>query len=331
MSTTPRQDERKERRVLSRWMSSDAELVERYLGGDRQALTDIYEHYADRVHNLCAAMLGAHDDAADAFQDTFLVAARRLADLVDRNRLRPWLYAIARNQCRARIRTRARTRPAEDTGARVGVEVDITSGLAHRELADLVSDARAGLNKRDQEVLDLHMRHGLEGDELTDVLGVSTANAYKLVQRVRDRVERSLGALLVARHGRKDCEQLAALLGDWDGRFSPLMRRRVAHHVDNCAECERRRRGLLAPGGVASALPFVAAPAALREHVRDQLGSASGAAPPPPHHEPAEWQENGFPSVVDGKRRARAFNWWGGFAVLVALGTNFRRSTSATS
>ena len=93
-------------------MSTDAELVERYLGGDRQALADIYERYADRVHDLCVAMLGAHDDAADAFQGTFLVAARRLEGLRDRSRLRAWLYAIARNQCRARIRTRARTRPA---------------------------------------------------------------------------------------------------------------------------------------------------------------------------------------------------------------------------
>ena len=34
------------------------------------------------------------------------------------------------------------------------------------------------------------MRHELEGEELADALGVSVQNAYKLVQRVRDRVER---------------------------------------------------------------------------------------------------------------------------------------------
>jgi RNA polymerase sigma factor (sigma-70 family) len=280
----------KERRVLSISMAADAELVARYVGGDRQALAEIYERYADRIHDLCVAILDSHHDAADAFSDTFLVAARRLTDLRDPSRLRPWLYAIARNNCRAVIRARQRTRPLEQAGADIGVDVDMNRRVARAELAELIHQARAGLSDRDQEVLDLHLRHELDGSELAQVLGLSTANAYKLTQRVRDRIERSLGALLVARLGRADCETLAEILRGWDGRFTPLIRKRVARHVDDCPTCERRRRGLLVPGGLASAMPFVAAPAALHGQVAAALGSEPRDPPPPsPGREPAAW------------------------------------------
>ena len=67
------------------------------------ALGDIYERYGDRVYDLCFAMLRSGDDAADAYQDTFLTAANKLDQLRDTERLRSWLYSVARNQCRARL------------------------------------------------------------------------------------------------------------------------------------------------------------------------------------------------------------------------------------
>ncbi len=289
--------------VLSAAMSSpgregDAALVTRYLAGDQTALGTIYERYADRVFDLCQAMLHSDDDAADAFQDTFVIAARKLEGLRDRERLRPWLYSVARNQCRARLRSRKRTRPTDEArieAAQDGIEIDMTRDLSRVELAGLMDEARAGLNDRDQDVLDLHMRHGLEGDELAAVLGVSTQNAYKLVQRVRDRVGRSLGSLLVARHGRRDCDGLAVLLADWDGAFSPLVRKRVSRHVDDCDTCSTRRKALFDPRGLASAMPLEGPPSELHGRVGKLL--AGGAVGAVVVFEPA-WAPSGFPSAA---------------------------------
>ena len=48
-------------------------------------------------------MLGDPEDAADAVQDMFVIAAARLGGLGDPRKLRPWLYAVARNECHARL------------------------------------------------------------------------------------------------------------------------------------------------------------------------------------------------------------------------------------
>jgi len=298
-------------------MASDGELVSRYVGGDRSALGDIYERYSNQVYDLCMAMLHSPEDAADAFQDTFLIAARRLDGLRKPERLRPWLYSVARNQCRASLRERKRTHSEADAGSDVGVEVNMTGRLETSELSQLVADAEAGLSERDQEILSLYMRHGLEGEDLAEVLGVSVQSAYKLVQRVKTRVERSIGSLLVARHGRRDCPSLDKLLAGWDGKFDSLLRKRVSRHIDGCDVCTRRRKALLDPSGMASALPFTPVPDALRTSFLDSLLSGTAASPT---REPS-WRGDGFPAPV-GKvgRRMSTLTFAVVVGVLVVIG-----------
>jgi len=47
--------------------------------------------------------------------------------------------------------------------------------------------------------------------------------------------------------GRRDCATLDSLLGDWDGRLSALLRKRVGRHIDRCEVCSARRRRELTP------------------------------------------------------------------------------------
>ena len=165
-----------------------------------------------------------------------------------------------------------------------GVEVDLDRGTRTAELQELVWSAAAGLSPRDQALLDLNLRQGLEGQDLADAMGTSLNNSYVMLSRLRDQVERSLGALLIARLGREDCEELDAILQGWDGRFSPLLRKRVARHVDGCDVCRERRAAVASPMALLAAAPLVPAPAPLRERVLHDLGSdapvAAGALHP---------------------------------------------------
>jgi DNA-directed RNA polymerase specialized sigma24 family protein len=49
-------------------------------------------------------MLREPEDAADAVEDTFIITVGRLDRLRDPRKLRPWLYAVARNECHSRVR-----------------------------------------------------------------------------------------------------------------------------------------------------------------------------------------------------------------------------------
>jgi len=290
---------------------SDAELVRAVLAGDRGAFAAVYDRYADRLHDFCWSLLRDRDEAADATQDAFLVAAERLGQLRDPERLRPWLYAVARSQALRRARARQRVAPEEDMIDRPDTADGPELAAEQADLRELVWNAAAGLSQRDRAVLDLHLRHGLEGAELGEAMGVSASHAYVLLSRLRDQVERSLGALLVARLGRRDCPDLARLLAGWDGRFSPLIRKRVARHVDGCDRCGERRRALASPLALLAAVPPLPAPTWLRGQVLERLqltASHGGGSEPPqaPAEPPGGGSQDGAPAAARGGRPGRA-------------------------
>jgi RNA polymerase sigma factor (sigma-70 family) len=276
----------------------DADLVGAALAGDSGAFGAIYDRYSSQVFTMCAHMLGNRDDAADATSDVFLVAAERLGQLRDPSRLRVWLLAIARHNIYRRSSQRSRAVPVaevEDMTGPLATDHDLAeSGAESSDLAQVLGDAAAGLDDGDRAVLELQLL-GLEGADLADALGVAPDAAYQASFRMKERLERSLGALLVARQGRGDCGDLDQLLRAWDGSFSVLWRKRVARHVDKCEVCDRRRKAVpaLLLGGVAGASTLLAAPDRLRGEVLSAL--SVGGAPGRP------WPGDGFPP---GPRRA---------------------------
>jgi RNA polymerase sigma factor (sigma-70 family) len=266
MNARPRPDSR-----------DDAQLVRAARTGDRGAFAAIYDRYADRLHDFCWGLLRDRDEAADATQDAFVVAAERLGQLRDPERLRPWLYAVARSQALRRLRARSRVAPEEEMTDLPDPAPGPEQSAERADLSQLVWEAAGGLSPRDRALLDLHLRHGLEGAELGQAMNIEPGHAYVLLSRLRDQVERSLGAFLVARLGRDDCAELSSILSDWDGRFSPLIRKRVARHVDTCEVCGPARRRLASPVALLAAVPPVPAPALLRRRVMQRIDLTAGA------------------------------------------------------
>ena len=151
----------------------DATLAVAAASGDRAAFAAIYDRYANRLYDFCIGMLRDRDAAADCVQDVFVTAAGRLDQLREPDRLRSWLYAVARNEALARIRERRRVQPSDELPEIASGEPDLATLAARSELADLISDACGGLTDRDQLVLELSYRQGLSGPELADALGVA--------------------------------------------------------------------------------------------------------------------------------------------------------------
>ena len=260
-------------------------IVEGLRAGTNEGLAAFYDLYADKLYDFARRQLRDAALAADVVHDTVLIVKSRIGQLRDESKFRAWVYAIVRNEVRAKARARSR-HVREEYAPEQSVDPDFAGDHDRRELASLIDEAVAGLTEREQEVFHLFARQGLSNDEIAASLELTFANAQKLVQRVRDRIARSAGALLVARQGRKDCSDLNVLLVDWDGTFSPLWRKRIARHVDECGACERKRAVLLQPGGAVMAAPYFAAPESLRSRIFDSVATGVdlglSAMPKPP-------------------------------------------------
>ena len=84
------------------------------------------------LFGYCQSLLRDPNDAADAVQDTFVIAASKLGGLRDPERLRAWLFAVARNECLHRLKSRsAAAAPLHDAPEQADESVDV-GGEAER-------------------------------------------------------------------------------------------------------------------------------------------------------------------------------------------------------
>jgi RNA polymerase sigma factor (sigma-70 family) len=302
----------------------DRALVAALVSGDPRGLEGAYRVYADRIYTYCRGMLRDADAAADAVHDTFVLASMRADQLRDPDRLRPWLYAIARNECLRSLRGRARQVPLEEAGQVSAGDTDPGAGMRAAEIQQLVWAAAEGLNQGDREVFEVAVRHDLPAQEISGLLGVSVAHAHARLSRARTQLERAIGALLVARTGTEECPQLAELLRDWDGRLTALVRKRVGRHIESCETCGERQRQQLRPAALFSAyaaLPFLVAPVELWPRLElTSYDPGSATAREAIARRAGRFRsDTGFPRPLDIRRRRFAVAGVGAVAVAALL------------
>jgi RNA polymerase sigma factor (sigma-70 family) len=235
-------------------MGGDSELVTSIVAGDPEGLAAAYDRYAADLYGYCRTLLREPDDAADVVQDTFLIATSKLAGLRDPGRLRAWLFAVARNECLHRLKSRRQATPLDDAPELADDSADVGAGAERAETVALVRAAIGGLNDSERDAV-TQLSHGLEVSEVAAVLGVSRNHVHALFSRAREQLEASVAVLLVGRAGRRDCAVLDGLLTDWDGRLTARLRRRVGRHIDQCRVCSDRRRRELTPSLLSGLTP----------------------------------------------------------------------------
>lgn len=256
---------------------TDDELVTAYEAGSQAAFAAIYDRYADRIYSYCLTMLRDRGAAAVAAHDTFVALATRLDQVGDQGVLRPWLFAIARNEARSEGRPRSRVAPDEDVSEAMVEGRGSALEMEDAELRALVWQSVEGLGERDRELMALHLIERLEGADLATAMGVEMSHLPDLVSRMRNRVDKALGPLLIARLGNEDCPELEPVLADWGGEYDRDVRARLTRHIGGCEVCQQRRASLMAPGDVLPAIMVVVAPASLRERVlRDVFAPVQG-------------------------------------------------------
>jgi RNA polymerase sigma-70 factor (ECF subfamily) len=89
---------------------TDERLVRRFQEGSADAFEVLVQRHGARVYNLCFRILGDPEEAADASQDTFLAALRKLNTFRGDSAFTTWLHRVAVNACYDSLR-RKRRRP----------------------------------------------------------------------------------------------------------------------------------------------------------------------------------------------------------------------------
>jgi RNA polymerase sigma-70 factor (ECF subfamily) len=176
---------------------SDEELVEAFRRGELSAFDGLVARWERKIRGAVHRILGNEEEARDVCQEAFLKAYRALDSFKSEARFSSWLYQIALNLCRDRLRRRkGRTlvslEELEGAGtALVTKRPDAQELLEAGDLARAVASAIAMLPEEQREIVVLKEYQELTFAEIADVLGIP-------VSTVKTRLYRGLGLLRVS-------------------------------------------------------------------------------------------------------------------------------------
>src|SRR5712691_5266061 len=120
---------------------SDAEVVARVLGGDREAFGLIVRRYESGLMRFATRVLGGRDAGADAVAESFVRAYRHLASCREPARLRTWLYRIVSNRCKSHLTRRPVASVSLDEAPALADPADNEAALERAEQLGLVQRA----------------------------------------------------------------------------------------------------------------------------------------------------------------------------------------------
>lgn len=143
--------------------------------GEPAGATALFERYSAPILRFTTRMLGNEAEAEEITQDVFLKMISRVEQFDGRAAVSSWLFAIAANACRDRLRSKVRTAsvPLDAVTESADPGEGIETALLDREKRRLVRDALGRLSEEQREALILARYHGLPYSEIARTLKIS--------------------------------------------------------------------------------------------------------------------------------------------------------------
>ena len=165
---------------------SDRVLLNSYLQGDRNAISQLIERHSRRVRDYIKMMVKDADLAEDLFQETFIKAVRVIDSgrYTDSGRFLPWILRIAHNQVIDHFRAQKQGKTINESNAGYDVlgTLRFAEGTIEEDIISdqIAADIRALVDKlpdEQREVVMLRYYSDLSFKEIAEQTGVSINTA----------------------------------------------------------------------------------------------------------------------------------------------------------
>jgi RNA polymerase sigma-70 factor (ECF subfamily) len=176
----------------------DAEaLIRRCQQGDRLAIEALIRRYQNYVYRLCYLVMRNEQDAEDMTQETFIRAFRALPrfEIREGTSFEAWLYRIAINACRSRMRRKwYQVLPWPEPAPQMVAEPE---GQPERQMMlgeqrDQILETIDSLGEKHRLVVILRYYAGLSNEEIARTLNIPSGTVRSRLHIARKRLRELL-------------------------------------------------------------------------------------------------------------------------------------------
>lgn len=160
-------------------------LFERVRGGDKQAFSELYHDLKAPVYTVICRIVRDRHLAEDVMQEVFLKLYRDPPDPSVQN-VRAWIFQTARNRA---IDTLRKKKPEDELSEQPDSTVYFEDSVAL--LVD-IGRAMEQLSLDERQIVSLHLTAGLTFREVSDIMSLSPAAAFRLYRKAIHRLRNEL-------------------------------------------------------------------------------------------------------------------------------------------
>jgi RNA polymerase sigma-70 factor (ECF subfamily) len=182
-------------------VSSDAQLIDETLSGNRTAFGQLVRKYEGRLFNTLLHVAGSREEAEDVCQEAFVQAFVKLETFGGRSAFYTWLYRIAFNLSVSRQRRKRPSLSIDEHRDRTGDEIQAaeagpTDHLLRVEQVRQVREAIAALSDEYRTILVLREMEGCRYEEIAEILELPLGTVRSRLHRARLQLRDQLQDLL---------------------------------------------------------------------------------------------------------------------------------------
>jgi len=174
------------------------------------AFRELYEHYKDRVYNVCYRITGNATDALDASQETFGIIFRKIHAFRFESKFSSWVYRIAVNAS-IDLKRRSSSKATSSLDALQGGQQGEGSGrlelcdedteppmavASRHELEAEIQQAITRLSPKMRAITVLRYVESLSYEEIAETLRISLGTVKSRLSRAHAALDRELSPVL---------------------------------------------------------------------------------------------------------------------------------------
>jgi RNA polymerase sigma-70 factor (ECF subfamily) len=175
-------------------------LVSECIAGNEDAIEIFVRQYETGVFRLALSVVGDQAEANEITQETFIAALRSLPsyqDYQDRKSFKAWLYTIALNYSRSRLRKRKmleRLRTTLTTIFQVEAQQQVSpeEAVLQTEREAAIWNSLNQLDGRHRIVVVLRYFHELSIAEISEILSINEGTIHSRLHSAREKLRNAL-------------------------------------------------------------------------------------------------------------------------------------------
>lgn len=186
-------------------------LVDRCQQGDRDSFAKLMRLHQRQIYNFTYRMLGSAEEAEDLTQDIFIAVFKGIKSFRGEAKFSTWLYRIALNQTRNRIKYLARRNFFAKRTKRAGLGEDMgletpetlpdrgpspEQWAMTKDLAAQVQECLNQMGHQAQQILLLRDVQGFSYEELSEMLSLKPGTVKSRLHRARNALQQCMAGKL---------------------------------------------------------------------------------------------------------------------------------------